>query len=359
LNKKIANDRPVNAPVTIHDIARRAGVHYSTVSLALRGNPRIPAATRARIRRAADELGYHRDPVQLALTTRQAGNRVDPFRPRLVFLTNRRSPESFYDTAHMRSFLAGAREQAEAMGYGCDLMLVGDESITEEEIERRLDAVDVRGVILGAFMPEMRQVQLDWSRYAAVKIDSAFMAPSVALVTNDQMQAVRVAYRRLHQLGYRRIGLLLSHGDEENTSDLFSAGCLLEQELLALAPVPPLHYRYDDDIPSIVTRVARWVRRHRLDAVVSNLDSMNELLRLGGLRAPRDVAWACLSLNAPDSAMAGIVQNHHWVGRQAAAVLGLLLQGGQRGQPAAPTATYVECRWHDGSTAPRRQGRTP
>lgn len=31
--------------VTLRDIATRAEVHFTTVSLALKGNPRIPAAT--------------------------------------------------------------------------------------------------------------------------------------------------------------------------------------------------------------------------------------------------------------------------------------------------------------------------
>ncbi|MCP4640956.1 MAG: LacI family transcriptional regulator [bacterium] len=44
--------------VTISDIAEIAGVHRSTVSLALRDDPRIPESTRERIQRVAAEIGY-------------------------------------------------------------------------------------------------------------------------------------------------------------------------------------------------------------------------------------------------------------------------------------------------------------
>jgi len=47
-------------PVTAHDVARAAGVSQATVSLVLGGNPRarIAAATREKVLKAAEELGY-------------------------------------------------------------------------------------------------------------------------------------------------------------------------------------------------------------------------------------------------------------------------------------------------------------
>ena len=44
--------------VTHQTIADAAGVTRATVSPALRGHPRISAATREHIRRIADDLGY-------------------------------------------------------------------------------------------------------------------------------------------------------------------------------------------------------------------------------------------------------------------------------------------------------------
>ena len=53
---------------TIKDVAKVAGVHFTTVSLALRRHPSIPEATRERIRRVAERIGYAPDPVFGALT---------------------------------------------------------------------------------------------------------------------------------------------------------------------------------------------------------------------------------------------------------------------------------------------------
>ena len=47
----------MNRPrVVLADIAKKAGVHVTTVSLALRNSPRLPEATRTRIRALADQL---------------------------------------------------------------------------------------------------------------------------------------------------------------------------------------------------------------------------------------------------------------------------------------------------------------
>ncbi|WP_415909533.1 LacI family DNA-binding transcriptional regulator [Oleiharenicola sp. Vm1] len=47
---------------TLEDVAKRAGVHRSTVSLALRNSPRIRPEVRARIQQIAHEMHYRVNP---------------------------------------------------------------------------------------------------------------------------------------------------------------------------------------------------------------------------------------------------------------------------------------------------------
>lgn len=56
--------------VTSHDVARRAGVSQPTVSRALRGDSRVAAATREKVRQAAAELGYVASELGRSLATR-------------------------------------------------------------------------------------------------------------------------------------------------------------------------------------------------------------------------------------------------------------------------------------------------
>jgi DNA-binding LacI/PurR family transcriptional regulator len=60
LSKRMRGD--LKRTITQRDIAVRAGVTQMTVSLALRGSAEVSAATVARIRALAEEMGYAPNP---------------------------------------------------------------------------------------------------------------------------------------------------------------------------------------------------------------------------------------------------------------------------------------------------------
>jgi DNA-binding LacI/PurR family transcriptional regulator len=343
--------------VTLKDVARVARVHFSTVSMALRDSPRLTLSNRKRIREIAERLGYRRDPVMLALTAQRSNSRVTLRRPRMAFLTNRVSPEDFYSGAHMRYFLSGAQQQAERMGYTCDLALTGNDEMSAEEFERQLDPSRTDGIIVGAVISHVRLPEVDWSRYATVKIDSAFLLPGAPLIANDQMHTVQTAFQNAHRLGYRRIGMAVGQIDEENTHDLFAAGCYLSLDQLKLPFVPPLHFSPSESHATLVSRLAEWVRAQRIEVVLSNWQSARDLLVAARFRVPADVGYICLNLNDPDPAVAGVIANHFEVGQKAAETLALLIKRGLKSPAHAPSATYVEGVWQDGASATLRHRR--
>ena len=59
--------------VTLRDVADRVGLSVSAVSMALLDHPRIGADAKARVREAADELGYVANSAGRALRAQRAG----------------------------------------------------------------------------------------------------------------------------------------------------------------------------------------------------------------------------------------------------------------------------------------------
>ena len=63
----MATSRP-----TIHDVASRAGMSKSLVFLALSGSPEVSDGSRARILKAAEELGYRPNAAARSLVVRRS-----------------------------------------------------------------------------------------------------------------------------------------------------------------------------------------------------------------------------------------------------------------------------------------------
>lgn len=59
--------------VTMRDIAAELGITAAAVSMALRQDPRISAATRERVRAVAERLGYRPDPLVSVLMAQRRG----------------------------------------------------------------------------------------------------------------------------------------------------------------------------------------------------------------------------------------------------------------------------------------------
>jgi len=53
--------------ISVREIAKQLGLSHATVSMALRGNTRVAAATREEVRRYAESIGYRPDPMLGAL----------------------------------------------------------------------------------------------------------------------------------------------------------------------------------------------------------------------------------------------------------------------------------------------------
>jgi DNA-binding LacI/PurR family transcriptional regulator len=96
-----------NQRATQRDIAIKAGVGRSTVSLALKGHPKISAATRGRIEKAARSLGYEPDPMLSALATYRNRIRTQAFHGTLAWLVNWQPGYDWEDGPYYSAYFAG------------------------------------------------------------------------------------------------------------------------------------------------------------------------------------------------------------------------------------------------------------
>ncbi|MDP0499361.1 MAG: LacI family DNA-binding transcriptional regulator [Verrucomicrobiota bacterium JB022] len=123
---------------TIRDIAGKTGYHYTTVSLALRDHPSIPEATREKIKEAAEELNYRRDPVLSALMAhRQQSARQGMPRSSLGWVQDPQA-QTPWDLA----VLQGLLQRSEALGYRVVMLSLEGDSPMRRAADLEAKAVE-------------------------------------------------------------------------------------------------------------------------------------------------------------------------------------------------------------------------
>lgn len=344
------------AQTTIKDVARAAGVHFTTVSMALRDHPAIAARTRTRIQNIAKLVGYQRNEVFFALSQQRKSQHKPQDIPTILYLFRGGSSRDFFEMSHHRQFLAGASEEAKKLGYQLDPHLVGPTGILPERLQRHLLRTQAAGVVIGAWDPTLEAPVVDWTRLPTVKIDSRHVLADVPVVSFDQMNGVITSYRKARSLGYRRIGLALGEKDEDATDGLHLSGWLIAQsEFPRLEKIPPLFFPPRATTTTILPLLGPWIRQHRVDAIMSNWRSVDQMLEALKDPAATKIGRVCLCCSPEEHELAGIRPNLDLVGQRAISLLGSIINASRDTLPSSLSTCYVEGTWHDGpSLQPKR-----
>ncbi|MCS0599730.1 LacI family transcriptional regulator [Streptomyces sp. LP11] len=186
-------------PPTIRDVAERAGVSKSLVSLVLRGSGPVGTAKRDAVLAAVRELDYRPNAAARSLSerrTRTVGVLLDDLRnPWFVDLLD--GLNAPLRTAGLRMLLADARLNRRA---GHDL--------AEPFLDLGVDALVVVGTVpdagaLGDLARRMPVVVAGAREPRPVRVD---------VVAGDDEQGARLATEHLLGLGHRRVAHLAGHG---------------------------------------------------------------------------------------------------------------------------------------------------
>jgi LacI family transcriptional regulator/LacI family repressor for deo operon, udp, cdd, tsx, nupC, and nupG len=338
--------------VTQLDVARRAGVHRATVSMALKNHPNIPPHTRDRILRIVKKLGYAPDPMLSALASYRSRVRTATYHGTFAWLTNSAFGFDWRDRRvrpHFSDYYEGARQRAAVYGFKIETFDLHTSQMTPARLASVLRARSISGVLLCPQpRPDMTMV-FPWDAFSIVTFGYTLAAPRLHTVTAAQYRAMLQTMRELRELGYRRIGLALHLEHDQRTDHNYLAGYLVEEQLADAPAIPPLTSPYED-----TAALERWWKQHRPDAIVSGNYRLLETLQAIGLRAPRDVGVACPVLPSANTELAGVIENSVHIGEVAVDVLVPMIQRGERGVPASPHRVHVEGIWLPGKTV-RRQ----
>ncbi len=178
--------------ITIHDVAREAGVAASTVSRAFSSPERISATTREHVVAVAQRLGYRPNPVARALPSGKTQT--------LALLVPDITNPFFF------GLIRGAERQAASAGYTMVLADTGESSAVERtHVERLTGGVD--GFVLASSRLTDEALHSLISEHPAVVVNRVIGEDIPCVVINEE-QGMRQAAEHLVSLGHRRIAYL-------------------------------------------------------------------------------------------------------------------------------------------------------
>ncbi len=193
--------------VTIHDVAKRAGVAVSSVSRALSNHPDVSDNMRTRVRRAADVLGYAPDPVAQSLRTGSS---------RTVGLVVRDFANPLF-----AEIIYGAERALTDAGYMLLVMNSGGNSARELERITLLGHRRVDALLLSSISETSPGTLKTLARFRrpVVLLDRDFGNLAVSNVGFDHATGVREATADLLALGHRRIAMVTGSPDIRPTRE--------------------------------------------------------------------------------------------------------------------------------------------
>ena len=178
--------------VTLKDVARAAGVSYSTVSRSLSGSPQIGRETRERILRLCDEMGYTKNYVARSMVMR---------RTELIGLV-----VPSIDNQFMAELAYHAEMSARARGYNLMLCNSGPDLRQEKAVVKLLVGRQVDGMLI---VPQEHR-SCEELRVYTEQVPTVFLSEDLrdeplSCVTTDNTGATYLAMEYLRSLGHREI----------------------------------------------------------------------------------------------------------------------------------------------------------
>jgi LacI family transcriptional regulator len=340
--------------VTLNDVGKAAGLTKSTVSLALRNDPRIPPATRSRVASCAKKLGYRRNAVVAHLMSELRRGADSGTTTTIALLNLNEDPLAFTRHPTIPVYVRGIRQRAAVLGYTVDAIAEAASAMDGRRLQKMLQTRGIRGCILTGLMRDNRlpkNLAPLWKAFPCVVTGVRTEQPQLPFACADHHAISHMALTTALKSGRRRPALVLDRQMDELVQGRFSAGFLIAQKSMPpAARIPPFYHEDNQHAPP--TAFVRWFDRNRPDAILTLYHVVEDWLRAMHVRVPRDVALIQLEWRPHRPTWAGVNQHNDRTGAAAVDLLGQMIHAGETALLTHPRAIVIEPSWQRGLTMP-------
>jgi LacI family transcriptional regulator len=339
--------------VRMAEIAQSLGVASSTVSRALRNDPRISIELRKRVRTVADQLGYQPNPLVSALMAnrrrRGSGGAVDV----IALVTNYGGKKDWRTKDVCLWEYEGIVRRASELGFRIEIFALADYRGEMAKLQATLRARTIRGVLLGFSREEKPNTIFDCAEFCVAALSGYFPGVVADRANFHGFFNVQLALDQMYLHGYRRPTLIAPALNNRISNNLWSAAFLDWQRRL------PKKDRCEPFIPRENVDAAEfsdWLYRNEPDSLLVYKFPVRRLLERRGIRVPEEIGLAYLYRTSDEmGSAAGIDGNLDVVGAAAFDLVVERLHANATGVSKHPKEVLITGTWREGPTLPTRE----
>lgn len=343
-------------PVTMRDVAEKAGVNPSTVSRALRDDANVSKQRREQIQRIAQEMGYKPNPFVQAFTAHVRGYRRLPTHAPIAVLDTRSDNHHGFTDLYME----GAKNHAYSLGYKIEPIHINSVKGSVDRLKDVLFARGIRGLLI---MPPLNLThipELDSFPVAMATIDYSLKHPGLHRATPSYFQNMEMTLRICAEKGYKRIGFCTYREEVDRIGMHWMGAFCGWRDLQTPEERVPVHYNpyskdlvarnNPDDWHHCRNEFYTWLQNEQPDVVIANSLFFYHWLQERGIRIPEEIGFVHLGVNTKEKNVSGVDQNHRKIGAAAIDLIISQLQKNVHGVPDFIQTLLVYGTWIDGNT---------
>lgn len=332
---------------SVRELARFLGLSHTTVSDALRGNPRVKKETRERVVKAAEDSGYRYNPLAGALMSEIRRSEVGSFKGVLAVVDLESSDQRMSNAKkYHREIYEGANEKALDLGFKTEVFVLGQEKLSVSRLDSILKSRGIRGLLIlpAAGAPDIRT--LDWDQYAGIYTDYIIEYPPLDSVCSDHFRSMMIAMRKLFRMGYRRPGLVLRGAHDRRLLFRWEAAFRMHIH----------HYKQFEFIEPLVLEeftesdIGTWFEKQKPDVVLCHEYKVKNWMETHGAIVPETHGFCCLNRLMSPEETSGLDLSPRLIGRRAMELLVGQLHRNDYGIPTTASTTTIPAEWVDGPT---------
>ena len=330
--------------VSMRDIAQEAGVHVTTVSLALRNSPKLRQETRQRIQEVARRMGYRPNPLVVALVQQR---RNSSSKASLAFVSRMPPDAKLANRKYIDGLYKHVAIRAQELGFNIDTFDLAEYADNAQRLQKTLRHRNIHGIIIAPLPHTQEELNFDWSQLAVVAIGHSLVLEGVDRVCTDYYGGSWMAMEHCEAEGYRRAGFVTLRSTDERTQGRWRGGFMAYiPKRKSFQSLPP----FVGQGASYTRSFKAWLREHKPDVILGNslaLEASETGLRALSESERPDLVR--LNIHTRANPMKGIYTGVEMRSRLAVDLLSAKLYRNEVGTSESANEMLTPTLWHPGA----------